>query len=662
MPLPRFARPLGLALLALSFPLLPEGLDAEHMPIPHALAAGELDFEPLFDLPFERPEDDSPLGRLFADLDRMGLRALEDLSSRLEPLEPDLRGKVAYAAARFAGQAGDRQLALRAYREVPDDHVLAPWAERHVERLASKPAEAQAAQAAERSEGERLLEEAQRFMRAKRFELAHTRARRAAVRSRGELRCTARLVEAQAASKLGRRVDEQAVLERVIKGCDPGETVTTARFRVASSYAATGQAEKAVAHYDALAEQDPTSSLADDALFRASRLLRELGDVEGAVARLRTLIDVHARGDMASDAAFELGWLLRGLDRADEALAVYRDAEARGLDARAEDQRGRFTYHRARILLERGDREEAVDVFAGLVLRWPLTYYGFQAQARLAELDPPRLASIRERIVRAERKGPRVELASIRTEGFARATALLEVRSFDEAQRELESIGLLGPRSDAQGRLVAAHLFYEAGDSHRALWLYRRNFDDLGEVKLDREGIHKLRLAYPKEYEREIAMAAKDGGISEALLRAVAREESSFQPSAVSHAGARGLVQLMPATAQSLAGKLGVPLPGPRAVFEPEVNLKLGAHYLAFLESRFDKQIGLVPAAYNAGQGNVDRWLARAETNRLDDFVEAIPFAETRRYTRRVLQSYGVYALLDEGRWLDLPAHLPGRD
>jgi soluble lytic murein transglycosylase len=662
--LPRSARTLGLALLGCSLSLVPEGLYVDRFPTSHAHAAEEMELESLFDLRFARPSESSALGQLFAELDRKGLGALEELSARLEPLGTDERSKVAYAAARFAAAAGDRVLALRAYEQVASDHPLSSWAEKHVARLRSRPPEGSVAQTAApkaASEEERLLEDALRFMRNKRYDLAHTRARRAAVRSKGAFRCGARLVEAQALSKMGNRGEEQAVLERVVKGCDPSDDVANARLRLASSYAASGNHERALAHFDALAEIQPTSSLADDALFRAAKLVSDRGDLEGAISRLATVVNVHAAGDMAGDAAFELGRLLVRVGRADEALAVYRDAELRGLDARAEDLRGRFAYHRGRILLEEGERDQAEDLFAGLILKWPLTYYGFQAQARLAELDARRLGEIREKIARAEKKGSLADLPALRTESFARALALLEVRSFDEAQRELETCGLLGEKSDARGRLLAAHLIGEAGDRWRALWLYRRNFDDLSEVKLDAEGQRKLRLAYPKEYEEEIAKAAEDGGISAALLRAVAREESSFVPEAVSRAGARGLVQLMPATAASLASKLGVPLNGPRAVFEPEVNLRLGAHYLAFLETRFSNQIGLVPAAYNAGQGNVDRWLAGNDIDRLDDFVEAIPFAETRRYTRRVLQSYGVYALLDEGRWIELPKHLPGK-
>src|SRR5690606_22303463 len=306
---------MGLALLGFTLSLLPEGLNVERFPSSHARAAEDAEAGAIFDLPFARPDESSALVRLFAELDERGLAALDTLAERLEPLEPEERGKVAYAAARFAGAAGERALARRAYEEVAEDHALAPWAKKHLERLRSKPAEGAPAAAPKLTAEEQLLDDARRLMRARRFDLAHGRARRAAVRSKGAFRCSARLVEAQALAKLGKRDEERAVLERVIKGCDPSDDVITARFRAASSYASSGEIEPALAHYDALAANAPTSTLADDALFRGARLAREAGDVEGAITRMRAIIDVHPRGDMASDAAFELGALLLAAGR-----------------------------------------------------------------------------------------------------------------------------------------------------------------------------------------------------------------------------------------------------------------------------------------------------------------------------------------------------------
>ncbi|MEM9731444.1 MAG: lytic transglycosylase domain-containing protein, partial [Myxococcota bacterium] len=151
---------------------------------------------------------------------------------------------------------------------------------------------------------------------------------------------------------------------------------------------------------------------------------------------------------------------------------------------------------------------------------------------------------------------------------------------------------------------------------------------------------------------------AEDRGLPPAFVRAVAREESSFDPSAVSWAKAYGLVQLIMPTARRFAEEAGVKAT-PRTLKRPEVNLKIGTAYMAWLWDRFEQNPALIPSAYNAGEGAVRRWLDEDSARPLDVFIEEIPYDETRRYTRRVLQTYGVYQWLDDERLPPLPSALP---
>ena len=100
----------------------------------------------------------------------------------------------------------------------------------------------------------------------------------------------------------------------------------------------------------------------------------------------------------------------------------------------------------------------------------------------------------------------------------------------------------------------------------------------------------------------------------------------------------------------------------PRTLTKPEVNLKIGARYMAWLWNRLNENPALVPAAYNAGEGAVRRWLIEDSERPLDVFIEEIPYDETRRYTRRVLQTYGVYQWLADEQLPELRPRLPGND
>ncbi len=150
---------------------------------------------------------------------------------------------------------------------------------------------------------------------------------------------------------------------------------------------------------------------------------------------------------------------------------------------------------------------------------------------------------------------------------------------------------------------------------------------------------------------RIAALTARRPGLPEPALRlAVTRQESQFDPAARSPAGARGLMQLMPPTARSMARDLGVPFAVERLTRDPEYNARLGVRYLERQLARFDGEAVLALAAYNAGPGRVAEWLATygdprgGDAHQWIDWIEQIPFTETRNYVQRVLESREVYA------------------
>lgn len=154
-----------------------------------------------------------------------------------------------------------------------------------------------------------------------------------------------------------------------------------------------------------------------------------------------------------------------------------------------------------------------------------------------------------------------------------------------------------------------------------------------------------LELRFPLVHLELIRQQAAETHLDPAWIIAIARQESVFVRDVVSHAGAIGLMQLMPATARETAARIGLPTPLRRDLMDPQTNIRLGAAYLARMAERFDGHPALASAAYNAGPHRVKRWLPKAPLA-ADLWIATIPFNETRAYVRRVLAYRTIYAAL----------------
>ncbi|HLA24224.1 MAG TPA: transglycosylase SLT domain-containing protein [bacterium] len=257
--------------------------------------------------------------------------------------------------------------------------------------------------------------------------------------------------------------------------------------------------------------------------------------------------------------------------------------------------------------------------------RYPLTFYGQRARVRLG-LPPVR---------RVPAPGRR----DLDTDRFHPAYEELAALGFDaEALEEVES--RLADDAPATIRRAAAELYARTGNVTASIRTIEPLIDGAlyGRRQLDDA---LWRLAYPRAFWPLIVPEAARHGLDPLLVLAVIREESRFDPRAVSSANAVGLMQLLPSTAR---GVLGRPV-GPTALMEPALNIRAGTAYLAGLLRAFQGTTPLAVGAYNAGPGGVRRHAALARSD-LDRFVEELPYAETRAYVQRVMQSYGIY------RWL----------
>jgi soluble lytic murein transglycosylase len=161
------------------------------------------------------------------------------------------------------------------------------------------------------------------------------------------------------------------------------------------------------------------------------------------------------------------------------------------------------------------------------------------------------------------------------------------------------------------------------------------------------DGVRYLwEYAYPKAYAPFVMKYSKQMDIPAELVWGIMRAESIYKKDVISPVGALGLMQVMPGTGMKIAEMMKEKDFNPRSLLEPETAVKIGSRYLQRLDKRFENNIPLVAAAYNAGPHRVATWLSSFGTLDVDEFVEHIPFLETRNYVKKVVSNFQVYSML----------------
>jgi soluble lytic murein transglycosylase len=402
-----------------------------------------------------------------------------------------------------------------------------------------------------------------------------------------------------------------------------------ARFWRARSLARSGRVDESIREFEKLAK-GRFNVLAARSLFLAGILREDEADRTRATASFVRVASKAPTHGLRVAARWRLGWCSYEDGRYREAAEHFAEL-LKTIPDPLEQLSAR--YWRARSLEKLGARE-AADEFRSLATEYPLSYYGWRAAGRVDG------SSLRREVPGRSPPSP----VSFAEAELRRIAILIEAGLLEEAQ--IEAKILLGKARSLDDRLEIAHLSTAAGDFHRAervvLGPYAERL-----ARGPEPGREELWwYAWPTAFSDLVAAASWGRSIDPALLNAVMREESGFRPRALSTAGARGLTQIMPATGERLAESLGLPDFQPDDLFTPASNLLLGAHYLEELVERFDGRISAAVASYNAGPGIVARWIEKRPSDEDDEWVEAIPYDQTRKYVKRVLRSQQAYRVL----------------
>ncbi|MFI5228001.1 MAG: transglycosylase SLT domain-containing protein [Gemmatimonadales bacterium] len=429
-----------------------------------------------------------------------------------------------------------------------------------------------------------------------------------------------RIDYAQVLARAGRTKDAFAQLDAVAGPLAGQAAYQRARILLTSG---TPEATRSALR-DVVARFPADTSVASSALYLLADLTTDAGDDAAARTLFRQVYAQYPRSARAIDARFRAAIIAF--------VAGDNKSAARELDSLATlypkaDEATAARYWSGRAWAAAGNKKLAAAHWRGVVAEPVISYYTIESLRRLGapSWTPAARADSFPRIAAVDSAAQRI-------------AALTRLGMDIEARLELDALDDQAPTS--LGRTLAtAKAFLALDQPARAIRLGQRMID-AGE-----RDARAFRLAFPAPDRDELARDARARGLDPALVAGLIRQESSFNPRAVSVAGARGLMQVLPPIGEDVANSLKFPVWYPVLLNDPDANLQIGTTHLA----TYTKQYGALPrvlAAYNAGGSRVTRWSTKPGMDDPELFAERIPFTETRDYVRIVQRNAAVYAAL----------------
>jgi soluble lytic murein transglycosylase len=397
-----------------------------------------------------------------------------------------------------------------------------------------------------------------------------------------------------------------------------------------------------------LAQSHPQSHWRFEALASVGNYYAAHDQPETAQPLYRTCSESFANDPQSANCHWKITWFAYLHDPA-QAEAMLRDHLAR---YPASDQVSPALYYLGRIAESKSDWAAARAYYDTINNTYPNYYYAVLARERLqtpsvaGAIPSPSAAQFIAGIQLVNRHAAETfEATPLTKQRIARAR-LLDVAGLDDwAEGELR----FGAKADGQPQIMAlelAELASQRDAPDQGIRYIKHYAPGYLSMSLDAAPERFWRLAFPLPFRKALEEYCRAQSLDPYLMAALIRQESEFNPKAISPANARGLSQVMPATGRQLNRKLKIPRYNTAMLFTPDTNLKMGTFYLKQLSDELEGKWEATLASYNAGKSHVNTWMASANFREPAEFVESIPFNETRVYVQSVLRNAEVYRKL----------------
>ncbi|HLZ42483.1 MAG TPA: transglycosylase SLT domain-containing protein [Candidatus Sulfotelmatobacter sp.] len=485
---------------------------------------------------------------------------------------------------------------------------------------------------------------AELLMKARRFADAAEEYHELADHANPEEKAAALLTYADALQRSGRNREAKALLEN-LPGATPEQTAHQLYILGEIAWS-LDQNNVFYQMVDQLRQSAPTSPWLEAALLSAANLHLVHHEYEQALDAFRELQQRFPKGGKASYAHWKAAWLAFRLGRKDEAKKEFEEQIALypgGNEANA------ALYWRARIAEEDNQLGMARAFYQKLSDRYRNYYYAELGRARLKKLspsaDPPGEYPLLDRIPPLDH-AEKITLTDPPADDLhlQKAKLLGNGGLVDFAVRELQAAATDDPGSWAPAE--TAQLFTDTGHYDRAIETMKRSVPSYFAVDIPMLPRPYWEALFPRPYWPDLKKYSVENQLDPYLVASLIRQESEFNPLAVSRANAVGLMQLLPKTGKLVAHQESLRRYNSSQLFTPTTNLQLGTRYFRGMVDKFGGSFEHALAAYNAGSDRVQEWMGQGPYRDSPEFVESIPFTETREYVQAIMRNANVYRQL----------------
>ena len=389
-----------------------------------------------------------------------------------------------------------------------------------------------------------------------------------------------------------------------------------------------------------------TSRWTEEALYSGGNMYLLKHDAANAIVNYEQLVKLFPNSTYAPSAHWRAAWMSYRLRK-------YSDA-ARLMDEQIQQYKGGLEipsalYWRGRIYEdEEHNFGQAVNYYKKLSEAYPNFYYAILGRQRLTVLSAQQPAE------------PSIVLAAVRTLDVPDLTGDLPENDIHLIRARLlahaalnEYIGpeiLASPTSSQWGALAQSEIYASFGEYTRSIQSMKHSGMSFFALPMEEVPAIYWQLLFPQPYWSDLVANSQKNGLDPYLVASLIRQESEFNAGVISHANAYGLMQLLPSVGRAMAKKAGMKGFNPNQLLNPITNLQLGTINLKLVLDRFGGQKEYALAAYNAGDTPIRAWLATGDYKDVPEFVESIPYTETREYVQAILRNREMYRMLYPGR------------